>query len=103
MTAMWREPSKPHSISRCHTLAALTGHGNMSASAVWRDASLSFAATSSSAHARRGVSKAVFVYDDLRGAIVSLALKPGARIDKNEICERLGVSRQPLAEAIARL
>jgi DNA-binding GntR family transcriptional regulator len=64
---------------------------------------LSFATTSASAHARRGVSKAVFVYDDLRGAIVSLALKPGARIDKNEICERLGVSRQPLAEAIARL
>lgn len=54
-------------------------------------------------HARRGVSKAVAVYDDLRAAIVGLTLAPGARIDKAEICERLGVSRQPLAEAIARL
>jgi DNA-binding GntR family transcriptional regulator len=49
------------------------------------------------------VSKAVYVYEDLRAAIVSLALKPGARVDKTEICERLHVSRQPLAEAIARL
>lgn len=52
---------------------------------------------------RRGLSKAVVVYDDLRSAIIGLALKPGARIDKSEVCERLGVSRQPLAEAIARL
>jgi DNA-binding GntR family transcriptional regulator len=52
---------------------------------------------------RRGLSKAVLVYDDLRARIISLGLKPGARIDKPEICERLGVSRQPLAEAIARL
>ncbi len=52
---------------------------------------------------RRGVSKAVVVYDDLRGAIIGLGLKPGARIDKSEVCGRLGVSRQPLAEAIARL
>ena len=36
-------------------------------------------------------------------AIISLALKPGARIDKTEICDRLRISRQPLAEAIARL
>jgi len=62
---------------------------------------MSYAALSSSP--RRGVSKAVFVYEDLRAAIVSLALKPGARIDKTEICDRLHVSRQPLAEAIARL
>jgi DNA-binding GntR family transcriptional regulator len=52
---------------------------------------------------RRGLSKAVVVYDDLRAAIIGLELKPGARIDKTEVCERLGVSRQPLAEAIARL
>lgn len=52
---------------------------------------------------RRGVSKAVTVYDDLRGGIIALTLAPGTRIDKAEICERLGVSRQPLAEAIARL
>jgi DNA-binding GntR family transcriptional regulator len=56
-----------------------------------------------SASPRRGVSKAVYVYEDLRTAIVSLALKPGTRIDKTEICERLNVSRQPIAEAIARL
>ncbi len=52
---------------------------------------------------RRGLSKAALVYDDLRAAIVGLELKPGARIDKHALCERLGVSRQPLAEAIARL
>jgi len=64
---------------------------------------MSYAALSSSVPPRRGVSKAAFAYEDLRAAIVSLALKPGARIDKTEICERLHVSRQPLAEAIARL
>jgi DNA-binding GntR family transcriptional regulator len=53
--------------------------------------------------ARRGLSKAVVVYEDLRNSIVGLELKPGARIDKTEVCQRLGVSRQPLAEAIARL
>lgn len=53
--------------------------------------------------ARRGVSKAVMVYEDLRAAIIGLKLRPGARIDKTEICARLGVSRQPLAEALARL
>jgi len=61
------------------------------------------AAISGSRPPRRGLSKAVFVYEDLRSSIVSLALKPGARIDKSEICERLHVSRQPLAEAIGRL
>ena len=60
-------------------------------------------ALAGSSHARRGVSKAVFVYEDLRGAIIGLELKPGTRIDKAEVCARLGVSRQPLAEAIARL
>ncbi len=43
------------------------------------------------------------VYDDLRSAIIGLKLRPGARIDKAGICIRLGVSRQPLAEALARL
>ena len=63
---------------------------------------MNYAAPSLS-HSRRGVSKAVAVYDDLRSAIVALRLAPGTRIDKVEICGRLGVSRQPLAEAIARL
>jgi DNA-binding GntR family transcriptional regulator len=52
---------------------------------------------------RRGVSKATLVYEDLRASIIDLAIKPGTRLDKHEICARLGVSRQPLAEAIARL
>jgi DNA-binding GntR family transcriptional regulator len=43
------------------------------------------------------------VYEDLRASIIGLELKPGARIDKGELCLRLRVSRQPLAEAIARL
>ena len=64
---------------------------------------LNYAAPTRLSQSRRGISKAVAVYDDLRGAIVELRLAPGARIDKAEICERLGVSRQPLAEAIARL
>lgn len=64
---------------------------------------MNYAAPTRLSQARRGVSKAVAVYDDLRGGIISLSLPPGARIDKAEICDRLGVSRQPLAEAIARL
>lgn len=64
---------------------------------------MNYAAPIRSGQSRRGISKAVAVYEDLRGAIVALTLAPGARIDKIEICERLGVSRQPLAEAIARL
>lgn len=52
---------------------------------------------------RRGISKGAMVYDHLRTAIIGLELKPGARIDKLELCDRLQVSRQPLAEAIARL
>ena len=64
---------------------------------------MTYAALSSQPYTRRGVSKAVLVYDDLRASIVSLAIKPGARIDKNQLCDRLHVSRQPLAEAISRL
>jgi DNA-binding GntR family transcriptional regulator len=48
-------------------------------------------------------SKSGRVYDELRAAIISLKLQPGAQIDKGEICERLGVSRQPLSEALSRL
>src|SRR5690606_32943449 len=39
----------------------------------------------------------------LRQAIVTLALPPGAAIDKGAICERLSVSRFPVSEALARL
>ena len=43
------------------------------------------------------------VTDQLRQAIVTLALKPGEILDKGLICERLGVSRFPVSEALARL
>ncbi len=45
----------------------------------------------------------VFVTDTLRQAIVQLDLKPGEVIDKGAICDRLGVSRFPVSEALARL
>ena len=45
----------------------------------------------------------VFVTDALRQAIVTLELEPGEVIDKGAICERLGVSRFPVSEALARL
>jgi len=53
--------------------------------------------------ARRAGSKSGLVYEELRSAIISLKLEPGAQIDKAEICSRLEVSRQPLSEALARL
>ena len=45
----------------------------------------------------------VFVTDALRQAIVTLDLAPGEVIDKGAICDRLGVSRFPVSEALARL
>lgn len=39
----------------------------------------------------------------IREAIVGLDLAPGADIDKPALCERLGVSRFPVSEALARL
>jgi DNA-binding GntR family transcriptional regulator len=45
----------------------------------------------------------VNVTDTLRQAIVTLGLKPGEAIDKGAVCERLGVSRFPVSEALARL
>jgi GntR family transcriptional regulator, rspAB operon transcriptional repressor len=44
-----------------------------------------------------------FVTDRLRDAIVRLEFQPGEIIDKGAICERLGVSRFPVSEALARL
>ena len=43
------------------------------------------------------------VTDQLRRAIVTLELSPGELLDKGLICERLGVSRFPVSEALARL
>lgn len=43
------------------------------------------------------------VCEALREAIVSLELPPGAAIDKPALCQRLGVSRFPVSEALSRL
>src|SRR4051794_33011611 len=43
------------------------------------------------------------VSDFLREAIVSLDLAPGTPLDKAGLCMRLGVSRYPISEALARL
>jgi DNA-binding GntR family transcriptional regulator len=43
------------------------------------------------------------VWRVLREAIISLELPPGAPIDKGALCERLGVSRFPVSEALSRL
>jgi len=43
------------------------------------------------------------VYAALREAILSLAFEPGEILRKPEICAALGVSRSPVAEAVARL
>jgi DNA-binding GntR family transcriptional regulator len=43
------------------------------------------------------------VYHSLREAILSLRLPPGTVLRKSAIGEELGVSRQPVSEAIARL
>ncbi len=43
------------------------------------------------------------VYQSLRQAILSLAYRPGEILRKPEICEALGVSRSPVADAVARL
>lgn len=43
------------------------------------------------------------VADQFREAIVSLRLRPGTMLDKSAICARLGISRSPVAEAMARL
>ena len=43
------------------------------------------------------------VYGSLKQAILSLAFQPGEILRKAEICATLGVSRSPVAEAVARL
>jgi DNA-binding GntR family transcriptional regulator len=43
------------------------------------------------------------VTEALRQAIVTLDLPPGTVIDKGAVCARLGVSRFPVSEALARL
>jgi DNA-binding GntR family transcriptional regulator len=43
------------------------------------------------------------VYQTLRHAILSLAYRPGEILRKPDICDALGVSRSPVADAVARL
>lgn len=43
------------------------------------------------------------VYQSLQQAILTLTYRPGEIIRKPEICDRLGVSRSPVADAVARL
>lgn len=43
------------------------------------------------------------VYASLKEAILSIAYRPGEILRKAEICAELGVSRSPVAEAVARL
>lgn len=43
------------------------------------------------------------VYQSLREAILSMQYPPGTVIRKGAICEQLGVSRSPVAEALAKL
>lgn len=48
-------------------------------------------------------SAALQVERDLREAIISLDLKPGARLSEQEIADQLRVSRQPVREALIAL
>lgn len=43
------------------------------------------------------------VYASLKEAILNLTFRPGEILRKAEICDALGVSRSPVAEAVARL
>jgi DNA-binding GntR family transcriptional regulator len=55
------------------------------------------------APAESGESAAASIEKDLRRAIIELELLPGARLSEQEIATRLGVSRQPVREALIRL
>lgn len=50
-----------------------------------------------------GETTAAQVERDLREAIIRLDLKPGTRLSEQEIATRLGVSRQPVREALIAL
>ena len=43
------------------------------------------------------------VYTTLRDMAISYQFKPGERLSESELAERLGVSRTPVREALARL
>ncbi len=53
--------------------------------------------------AESGESAAAVIEKDLRRSIVELELLPGTRLSEQDIATRLGVSRQPVREALIRL
>jgi DNA-binding GntR family transcriptional regulator len=55
------------------------------------------------ARRRRPVTAASAICAELRDAIVSLELEPGAPLSEKELTERFGVSRTPVREALIRL
>jgi len=55
------------------------------------------------AERRSGVPARTQVYVALRDAIVRAELEPGRRLSENELAARMGVSRTPIREALARL
>src|SRR6476469_2614612 len=64
----------------------------------------SMAATALSPVPRRGGARVgLAVYAALRDAIIATELEPGRQISENEIADKLGVSRTPVREAVARL
>lgn len=50
-----------------------------------------------------GQPKAVKAYDEIRDAIITMKLLPGAALQERDICAQLGISRTPMREAVLRL
>ncbi len=50
-----------------------------------------------------GMSAREQAYAAIRAAIVSAELEPGRRLSENQLAERIGVSRTPVRDALARL
>jgi DNA-binding GntR family transcriptional regulator len=49
------------------------------------------------------LTKSDFAHNELRRRIVTGELPPGARLDLQELCDALGISRMPMREALSRL
>ncbi|WP_051324691.1 GntR family transcriptional regulator [Candidatus Solirubrobacter pratensis] len=49
------------------------------------------------------LTKSDFAHNELRRRIVTGELMPGARLDLQELCDALGISRMPMREALSRL
>jgi DNA-binding GntR family transcriptional regulator len=47
--------------------------------------------------------KALWAYDTIRDAIISMRLPPGAILNEKDTCQELGISRTPMREAVLRL